>query len=316
MVAQHAFVGIDVAKDRLDVASRPGSECWSVSNDEAGIAALVGRLKELRPTLVVLEATGGYEMAVTAAMVAAGLEAAIVNPRQVRDFGRGAGYLAKTDRIDARVLAHFAEAMRPTPRALPDEQLQALQALVARRRQVVEMLTAECNRLKQSKPPVRAQINRHIAWLQEELATLDRDLDDHIRNSPVWQEKVDLLQSAPGIGPKVSRVLVANLPELGTLNRKKIAALVGVAPFNHDSGKRQGKRGIWAGRAPVRAALYMATLVAVRYNPIIKQFYERLRAAGKAAKVALTACMRKFLTILNAMIRHHTHWNSMAVAAR
>lgn len=316
MTTQSIFVGIDVSKDYLDIATRPAGESWRVRNDEADITPLANRLKALQPTLVVLEATGGYEMAATAALVAAGLQVAVVNPRQVRDFAKGAGYLAKTDRIDARVLAHFAEAMRPTPRSLPDEQLLALQALVARRRQVVEMLTAEKNRLKQSKPLVREQIERHIVWLQEELATLDRDLGDLIRNSPVWREKADLLQSAPGIGERVSCVLVADLPELGTLDRKKIAALVGVAPFNRDSGTRQGKRGIWAGRAHVRAALYMGTLVAIRYNPVIKQFYERLRAAGKIAKVAITACMRKFLTILNAMVRHHTRWNSAAAAAR
>ena len=316
MTAQDTFVGIDVAKDHLDIAIRPGDTIWRVVNDADGIAALVGRLKHIQPALVVLEATGGYEMAAVTSMLADGLQVAVVNPRKVRDFAKGAGYLAKTDRIDARVLAHFAEAIRPASCALPDEQTQALQALVARRKQVVEMLTAERNRLRQSRLPVRTQIAKHIAWLQEELDALDKDLSDRIRNSPAWRDKDDLLQSVPGVGPRVSCVLVANLPELGTLNRKKIAALVGVAPFNRDSGKWQGRRGIWAGRAHVRAALYMATLVATRYNPIIRQFYMRLREAGKAAKVALTASMRKFLTILNAMVKHHTRWNPAAVAAR
>jgi transposase len=315
MTAQDTFVGIDVAKDHLDIAVRPGDTIWRVANDADGIAALIGRLKGIQPALVVLEATGGYETAAASSMLADGLQVAVVNPRKVRDFAKGAGYLAKTDRIDARVLAHFADAIRPAPCALADEQTQALQALVARRKQVVEMLTAERNRLKQSRLPVQTQITKHIAWLQEELDALDKDLSDRIRNSPAWRDKDDLLQSAPGVGPRVSFVLVANLPELGTLNRKKIAALVGVAPFNRDSGKWQGRRGIWAGRAHVRAALYMATLVATRYNPVIRQFYTRLREAGKAAKVALTACMRKFLTILNAMVKHHTRWNPAAVAA-
>lgn len=315
MAAQDIFVGIDVGKAYLDVALRPGGECWRARNDEAGIADLAGRLKGLRPTLIIMEATGGYETAAATALLAAGLQVAIMNPRQVRDFAKGAGHLAKTDRIDAHVLAHFGEAMRPVPRALPDEQLQALQALVARRRQLVGMLTAERNRLQHSKEPMRARITRHITWLQQELADLDKDLDEHIRKSPAWREKNDVLQSAPGIGPKVSLMMIAQLPELGTLNRKQIAALVGVAPFNRDSGKRKGSRGVWAGRAHVRAALYMATLVATRYNPIIKEFNTRLRAAGKPPKVALTACMRKFLTILNAMIKHHTRWNPEAVAA-
>lgn len=316
MSGQSIFMGIDVAKDHLDIAVRPSGEGWRINNGEADIAALVVRLKELQPALVVMEATGGYETAVTAALMVADLRVAVVNPRQARDFAKGAGYLAKTDRLDAHVLAHFAEAIRPVPRERGDEELPTLQALVARRRQLVEMLTAERNRLQQSKPPVRERITQHIAWLRKELATLDEELGDHIRKSAVWREKDDLLQSAPGIGPRVSCVLVANLPELGKLNRKEIAALAGVAPFNRDSGKWQGKRAIWAGRAHVRAALYMATLVAARYNPLIREFYTRLRAAGKAAKVALVACMRKFLTILNAMVKHHTRWNSTAVATR
>lgn len=315
MDAQTVFVGIDVAKDHLDVAVRPGGDGWRVSTDEADIAALVSRLVELQPALIVMEATGGYEMAAAAAMLDAGLPVAIVNPRQVRDFAKGAGRLAKTDRIDAHVLAHFAEAMRPASCGIPDEQLQALRALVARRRQIVEMITAEQNRLRHFKPPVRTEITQHIAWLRETLAKLDEELGGHIRNSPAWREKDDLLQSAPGIGHTISCVLVADLPELGTLNRKQIAALVGVAPFNRDSGRWRGKRAIWAGRGHVRAALYMGTLVATRYNPLIREFYMRLRAAGKAPKVALTACMRKFLTILNAMIKHHTRWNPAAVPA-
>jgi transposase len=302
------FVGIDVAKAHLDIALRPSAEGWRVANDDAGIAPLVGRLQDLQPALIVLEATGGLEMPVTAALTAAGLPVVVVNPRQARDFAKATGRLAKTDVLDAHGLAHFAEAVRPAPRPLPDAQTQALSAQLARRRQRLDMLTAEKNRLGSAPHAIQADIQAHITWLEHRLADLNDDLGKAIRASPVWREHDDLLQSTPGVGPVLSYTLVADLPELGTLSRQQIAALVGVAPLNRDSGTLRGKRTVWGGRARVRAVLYMSTLVAVRYNPVLHTFYERLRRAGKAPKVALTACMRKLLTILNAMIKHRTPW--------
>lgn len=314
MAEQETFVGIDVSKDRLDIASCPTGGCWSVSNDDAGIATLVAHLEAHPPVLVVLEATGGYETLAASAMVAAGIPVAVVNPRQARDFAKSMGYLAKTDPIDARVLARFAQAIRPEPRGVPDEEMQLVRALMARRRQLTEMITAEQNRLKLSKEPVRGRIQKHIAYLEEEKAAVDKELAEHIRRTPAWREKDDLLQSVPGIGSTASCALIVELPELGHLNRKKIAALVGVAPLNRDSGRWRGTRGVWGGRAHVRSILYMATLTAVRYNPVIRAFYQRLLAEGKATKVALTACMRKLLTILNAMVRTHTRWSPRAFA--
>jgi len=303
------YIGIDVAKDRLDIAVRPTGDIWSVLNDAPGIAEVVHQLAQLHPKLVVLEATGGLQMPVAGALAVAGLSLAMVNPRQVRDFARATGRLAKTDRLDAQVLAHFAEAVQPAPHALPDVQTQELTALVTRRHQVIEMLTAEKNRLRATRPEsVRQRLQDHIRWLQQELGGLDKDLDHTIRQSPLWREKDNLLRSVPGIGPVVSITLLANLPELGTLSRHQIAALVGVAPLNRDSGRFRGKRMVWGGRARVRAALYMAALTATRYNPIIKAFYHRLCEAGKARKVALTACMRKLLTILNSMLKHRQPW--------
>jgi transposase len=302
------FVGIDVAKAHLDIALRPTAEGWRVANDDAGIAPLVARMQDLQPALIVLEATGGLEVPVTAALTAAGLPVVVVNPRQARDFAKATGRLAKTDALDARGLAHFAEAVRPAPRPLPDAQTQALSAQLARRRQLLDMLTAEKNRLGSAPPTIQADIQAHIAWLERRLADLNDDLGNAIRASPVWREQDDLLQSTPGVGPVLSHTLVADLPELGTLSRQQIAALVGVAPLNRDSGTLRGKRTVWGGRAQVRAVLYMSTLVAVRYNPVLHIFYERLRRAGKAPKVALTACMRKLLTILNAMSKHRTPW--------
>ena len=309
MTSTPVFVGIDVSKDQLDVALRPSAERWAVANDDAGIATLVDRLGALTPALIVLEATGGLELPLTGAL-AVGLPVVVVNPRQVRDFAKATGKLAKTDALDAAVLAQFAEAVRPALRPLPDAALQALSALLARRRQLLEMRTAEQNRLGMARPPVRKGIRAHIAWLDRRLAQTDDDLARAIRESPVWREKDDLLQSAPGVGPGLARTLLADLPELGTLNRKQIAALVGVAPLNRDSGTLRGKRTVWGGRATVRATLYMATLVATRFNPIIKTFYQRLLAVGKPKKVALTACMRKLLTILNAMLKHGTPWQA------
>ena len=308
-------VGIDVAKARLAVATRPAGEPWQVPNDAAGVAALAARLVALAPALVVLEATGGLERLVAAALVAAGLPVAVVNPRQVRDFARAVGQLAKTDALDAALLARFAEAVRPPPRPLPDAEQQALAALLTRRRQVVVLLTAERQRLGTVRvAPVRRRIEAHLVWLEGELAALDDALGRALRASPAWRAREDLLRSVPGVGPVVATTLLAELPELGALDRKRIAALVGVAPVARDSGLLRGPRLVWGGRGRVRAALYMAALVATRFNPIFRAFYARLLAAGKAKKVALVACVRKLLTILNAIVRSATPWRLPSVA--
>ena len=282
---------------------------WSVSNDEEGISQLVTRLQELSPALVVVESTGGLEFPVVAALAAYGVPIVIANPRQVRDFARGTGKLAKTDAIDAQVLANFAYTVKPTPRPLPDGLAQSLDAIVGRRRQLMAMMVTENNRLHTARQPTREDIQEHISWLKERLAKLDKELGNMVRQSPVWREKENLLRSVPGVGPVLTITILAELPEPGALNRKQIAALVGVAPLNWDSGKFRGKRMISGGRAHVRGTLYMATLAATRFNPVIKAFYIRLVAEGKAKKVALTACMRKLLTILNAMLKHRTTWN-------
>jgi len=308
MTTTPVFVGIDVSKDRLDVALRPTGDRWTVAHAEPGLATLVERVRGLSPTLIVLEATGGLEAPLTGALAAAGLPVVVVNPRQVRDFAKATGKLAKTDTLDAAVLAQFAEVIRPALRPLPDAATQALSARLARRRQLIEMLTAEKNRLGPTPPPLRKGIRAHIVWLARQLARTDDDLAQAIRESPVWREKDDLLQSAPGVGPVLATTLLAGLPELGTLSRQQVAALVGVAPLNRDSGTLRGRRRVWGGRAQVRTALYMAALTATRYNPVIRAFYARLCAAGKAKKVALTACMRKLLTILNSMVKHRTRW--------
>jgi len=313
MSALQVFVGIDVAKAQLDIALRPTGEGWTVTNDEPGIATLVTRLQEIAPQLIGLEATGGYQRAVVAALAAAALPIVVVNPRQVRDFAKATGQLAKTDGLDARAVAHFAEAVRPTPRPVPDAQTEELRALLARRRQLIAMRTTEHNRLEHAPHRLRADIEAHIAWLDQRVAALDNDLDTTLRASPVWRERETLYRSVPGIGPVCARTLMLDLPELGTLSRQRIAALVGVAPFHRDSGTLRGSRTTWGGRAHVRAVLYMSTLVAVRYNPVLKRFYERLRTAGKVAKVALTACMRKLLTILNAMATHQKPWHVQEV---
>lgn len=302
------FVGVDVSQARLDVALRPSGERFSVDNDAPSIDALVDRLKAVAPGLIVLEATGGYEIPFASAAAAAGLPVVVANPRQVRDFARAVGRLAKTDSIDADVLALFGERVRPTIRPLPDEDTRRLDALVTRRRQLVGMIIAETNRLSAAVPPLRRGIQAHIQWLRRQLADLDLDLRQQIRRSPAWREKDDLLQSVPGVGPQLSAALLAGLPELGQLDRRQAAALVGVAPFNRDSGTLRGRRAIWGGRAALRSSLYMAALVAARYNPVIRAFYQRLRAAGKKAKVALVACMRKLLSILNAMLKSKTPW--------
>jgi len=308
---EQVFIGIDVAKDRLDVHIRPSGEAFAVARDGEGVAGLVERLRAMAPTLIVSEATGGFEQVVAGALGAAGLPVVVVNPRQIRDFARALGRLAKTDRIDAEVIALFAERVRPEIRPLPDAQARLLGELVARRRQVIEMIVAEGNRarLLESRR-LKKRIERHRRVLQDELTEIDAELGDAIRGTPIWREKDDLLKSVPGVGDAVARTLIAELPELGSLDRKKIAALVGVAPFNRDSGTLRGKRTVWGGRATIRAALYMAALVASRFNPVIARFYQRLLAAGKPKKLALTACMRKLLTILNAMIREHKPWQT------
>lgn len=303
---ESVYVGIDVAAAWLDVAV--GVESWRVANTAAGIDGLVERLQHLRPTGIVLEPTGRYELALQRALVAGGIPAAVVNPRQVREFARATGRLAKTDRIDAQVLAHFAAAVRPPVRASADAGADRLKALEARRRQLVGMITSEKNRLRTAPDDIVEEIREHILWLERHLEDLDKQLSELLRSSPIWRDKDDLLRSTPGVGPVLATNLLANLPELGTLNRRQIAALVGVAPFNRDSGLFRGRRSVWGGRSRVRASLYMAALAATRYNPIIQEFYQRLCQAGKPKKVALTACMRKLLTILNSMLHHQTHW--------
>jgi len=303
------FVGIDVAKDRLDVHVRPTEEAFAVARDGEGLAALVERLAGLQPSLVVLEATGGFETTVAAAIAAAGLPLAVVNPRQIRDFARALGHLAKTDALDAQVIARFGELVRPQARPVASAEAQALGELVARRRQLIEMIGAETNRRRQlTQPRLIRGLDRHLRTLQKALSELEQDIDDQIRGSPVWREKEELLTSSPGIGSTTARTLIAELPELGSLTRRKIAALVGVAPINRDSGTMRGKRRIAGGRSAVRSALYMAALSAVRCHPPIKALYRRLRAAGKPAKLALVAAAHKLLIILNAMIRDGTPW--------
>jgi len=310
-VSQELFIGIDVSKATLDVAVLPSKESWSVPNTEQGIGALIERLRQLpSPTLILMEATGGLEREALATIAAAGFPAMAVNPRNVRDFAKSLGVLAKTDAIDAHVLALFADRIRPQWRPLPDDDTQALEALLIRRRQVVDMITAEKNRLGVTPSRrVKKDILEHIKWLQRQLHITDYDLDQTIKNTPVWKQKVDLLKSIPGVGRVMIATVLSQLPELGTLDNKQIAALVGVAPFNRDSGTLRGRRSIWGGRASVRGVLYMCALAAARFNPVIRSFYERLRAAGKLPKVALVACMRKLLTILNAMLKSRSPWS-------
>jgi transposase len=307
------FIGMDVAKAQLDIAVRPSGERWAVPNDASGVTTLVDQLQARHPTLIVLEATGGLERAVTSALATAGRPVVVVNPRQVRDCARATGQLAKTDALDARALAHFADVIRPTPRPLPDAQTQELRALLGRRQQLIVMRTAEQNRLAGTSVRLMKDIEAPMTWLNTGIATLDDDLETLLRTSPLWRENDDLWQSTKGIGPVCARTLLLELPALGTLTRQQIAALVGVAPLNCDSGTLRGRRTIWGGRAHVRTVLYMGTLVATRFNPQIKAFYERLLAAGKVKKVALTACMRKLLTILNAMLKHRTPWDAQEV---
>jgi len=302
------FIGIDVSKDYLDTARRPSSENVRFTNNDEGADALLEYLRPISPTLIVLEATGRYHQLILGRLLAAGLPAIAINPRQARDFARAIGRFAKADALDAGVLAEFAEKIRPEPRSIADEATQELEALCTRRRQLVTMLSAEKNRLHTATTTVRSEIKRHIHWLEKEISQLERDLDRRIRSSAAWREKDDLLRSCKGIGPVSTQTMVSCLPELGTLSGRQIAALVGVAPFNNDSGQHHGRRHIQGGRLDVRAVLYMATLAAIRHNPVIRAFHRRLIAAGKAKKVAITACMRKLLTILNAMLRDKKPW--------
>jgi transposase len=311
MPAEEQWIGIDVAKAWLDVARSGAEPVQRVANDADGIAALVAALRQRPPRLVVLEATGGYETAVTAALVAVGVAVAVVNPRQVRDFARATGQLAKSDALDARVLALFAQRIQPPARPLPDAVAQDLAALLARRRQLVEMRTAEGNRRAGLAPRLRPALDAHVVWLSQQIADLDRELDRALRDSPVWREKEALLRSIPGIGPVVARTLLGEVPELGRLDRWQVAALAGVAPLTQDSGRHRGKRRVWGGRASVRAALSMAAVTATRCNPIIRALYRRLHEqAGKPAKVALVACMRKLLTMANAILRDGLPWST------
>ena len=307
-MAERVFAGIDVSKGRLDIALSDGEQWWC-ANREGDFQELIGRLRGQPLGLIVLEASGGYEGSVVASLSAAGLPIVVVNPRQVRDFAKACGRLAKTDRIDAQVLAQFAQKIQPELRPLKDEQTRELEALLQRRRQILLMLTAERQRLSTAAVNVRTDIREHINFLVRRLKDADRGLDELIRQTPLWREREELFKPVRGIGPQTLRTLCASLPELGQLNRRKIAALVGVAPYNCDSGTITGKRRCWGGRAEVRTTLYMAVISAVRFNPVIRAFYQRLLQAGKAKKLALTACMRKLLTILNAMVRDQAQWD-------
>lgn len=308
MEQQAMWIGIDVSNESLDVATRPTGEFWSVSNTDKGILGIVARLQPLSPEMIVVEATGGLEAPVVTALTSAGLPIVAVNPRQVRDFAKASGRLAKTDKIDAHVIAHFGEAVRPDIRPVKDKELQELTGLITRRRQIIDMLTAEKNRLKRASKQVAKDIEAHVAWLQKRLDRIDAELLKRIKKNPLWHEKDVICRSVPGVGPILSMSLLANLPELGKVSPRQVSALVGVAPFNHDSGKYRGRRFVWGGRANVRAVLYMATLIAIRFNPRIKAFYEKLINNGKKPKVAITACMHKLLIILNAMVRDGTTW--------
>jgi transposase len=307
------FIGVDIAKTSFEFVAHGDDRHFSLSNDEAGIQQAIRQIKQFSPELIVLEATGGFELPLVAALSMANLPVVVINPRQVRNFAKATGHLAKTDAIDAVVLAHYAAVVKPAVRAIPDAEMTLLKEIVSRRQQLVGILVAERNRLGTAhNHVVKEGIQSHIDWLKKELDDTDDELRRQIEGSPVWQAKDDLLQTVPGIGPITSATLLANLPELGTLNRHQIASLAGVAPFNRDSGIMRGKRSVWGGRARVKTAIYMATIVAVRWNAKIKEFYQRLCSSGKAKKVALVACMRKFLIILNTMLKNNTPWRCSA----
>jgi transposase len=316
MTEEAVCVGVDVAKGTLDLAVSNSTEARQFENNHEGITSAASYIAGLKPNIIILEATGHFEMPLAAVLQTNHLPVVIVNPRQVRDFARATGVLAKTDRIDSRILALFGLQIKPQVRLLPDQKVRDMESLLSRRRQLIEMLTAEHNRVLQAEDGIRQSIKIHIKWLEKAISAINDDLDSQIRNSPSWREKDDLLKSVPGVGKVVSTTLLIELPELGHLNRRKIAALVGVAPLNRDSGTMRGKRTVWGGRAKPRAVLYMAALVGVRHNPVIASFYERLLKAGKAKKVALVACMRKLLTILNAMIRSNTVWQEAAMETK
>lgn len=300
------YVGIDVSRDTLDVAIHGDDSFWQFENSKKGIDKLCKLMKKVKPEIIAFEATGGYEMPLYIALDQAGMPASPVNPRQVRDFAKATGKLAKTDVLDARIIARFTSAILPEPRPVPKSQ--QIKEIIARRTQLVQMIVAEKNRLHKAQENIGERIMAHIKWLEKELDSTDKELAKSISDSPEWQKKSDLLQSTPGVGPVLATTLLADLPELGELNRREIAALVGVAPLNRDSGTWSGKRIVWGGRSRSRSALYMGTLAATRHNPIIRQFYQRLLDAGKAKKVALVACMRKLLTILNSMVKYNTKW--------
>lgn len=306
---EQTTVGIDTSKDRLDVVIIPNSQHQSFANDEQGCEQLASWLGDISPNLIAIEATGGYEMLAVSILSTGGVPIVVVNPRQVRNYAKALGKLAKTDMIDAGVIAEFAHNVQPEVRPLPDEQSMALKALVLRRRQLIEMLVSEQNRLKTSHYRVQPLIRKNIDWLREQIARLDKDITKTLRSSPVWREKDDLLSSVKGVGPVLTASLICLLPELGTLNRQKISALVGVCPYNRDSGYFRGRRSIYGGRAQIRSVLYMATVASIRHNSVIKAMDDRLRKAGKVAKVAIVACMRKLLTILNAMLKNNQKWN-------
>lgn len=308
------YIGIDVSKATLDIDAYPQSHAAQFSNDDIGRHQLIDCLLDLMPALIVLEATGGLESPIAGDLAMAGLCVAVINPRQARDFAKAIGVLAKTDAVDAHVLARFAEAIKPEVRPLKSNEMMALDSVLTRRRQIVEMITAETNRHAQAAGKIAKQIAQHLIWLRKRLSEADDDLDGAIQQSPLWQAKSDLMTSVPGVGKITATSLLAELPELGNLARREISALVGVCPFSRESGKHKGRRAIWGGRASVRAVLYMAALVASRHNPVIKAFYQKLLAAGKVKKVALVACMRKLLVILNAMIKNNTPWRKMETA--
>ena len=308
------YIGIDVSKATLDIDAYPQSHAAQFSNDDIGRHQLIDCLLDLMPALIVLEATGGLESPIAGDLAMAGLCVAVINPRQARDFAKAIGVLAKTDAVDAHVLARFAEAIKPEVRPLKSNEMMALDSVLTRRRQIVEMITAETNRHTQAAGKIAKQIAQHLIWLRKRLSEADDDLDGAIQQSPLWQAKSDLMTSVPGVGKITATSLLAELPELGNLARREISALVGVCPFSRESGKHKGRRAIWGGRASVRAVLYMAALVASRHNPVIKAFYQKLLAAGKVKKVALVACMRKLLVILNAMIKNNTPWRKMETA--
>ncbi len=307
------FVGIDVSKDRLDIAERPTGESWSVNNDNQGIEELVQRMKELQPERIVLEATGGLEVLVSNALSSENLPVIVMNPRLIRNFAKSTGRLAKTDSLDADILAHYGEAIKPKVRQISEPEAQELKALLRRRKQIVKMIASEKSRLYSAPEWVQYDIKENIAWLENRLTNIDNRLTEKTKLNTEWKEKDEIFQSVGGIGPVISRSILVDLPEIGHVNNKKIAALAGVAPFNNDSGTWKGKRVVWGGRSGVRSALYMGTLSATQHNPVIKKFYERLIKAGKAKKVAITACMRKLLTILNSMAKNRTKWQPVEV---